>query len=391
MTAGKVQPSVQAGIDVAKRAASDQPSIQRDDFTKLLQAKKDGAQQAGKADTGKKAEPKRAEETKADDKASENVSEDSKVEQKPVDDGKEEDLTSQEALNQAALQQAAAQILIQPEAEQVQAAIGSDVTAAGTETVPETVFEAAVQTEAVQAKPEKTESVKAAEQQIETVAETTVQEAETQKVTRTEERPDSGSQTEARSESKADVPTAASDDRKVRQDTESQYSNQDTVYSTEVRTSEPVQEAAVQRAETIPLKTTPEQFPQDLGKTLAAKTLEVGRTLTVELEPANLGKLTIRLVYEGDRAALSIMASNPRTLEMLNQRASEIAAILEEKTGQETIIYTQPAEQGNQQYDEEQNQNRSNEQGEQEERQPKHGEDGHQAESFAQQLRLGLV
>ena len=87
----------------------------------------------------------------------------------------------------------------------------------------------------------------------------------------------------------------------------------------------------------------------------------------MELEPANLGKLTIRLVYEGDRASLSIMASNPRTLDMLSQKASEIAAILEEKTGQETIIYTQPAQQGSEQYDEQQNQNRSKEQGEPEE------------------------
>lgn len=77
---------------------------------------------------------------------------------------------------------------------------------------------------------------------------------------------------------------------------------------------------------------------------------------------------------------------------MLSQKASEIAAILEEKTGQETIIYTQPAQQGSEQYDEQQNQNRSKEQGEPEEQKnQRHGEDTHQAESFAQQLRLGLV
>ncbi len=395
MTAGKVQPPVQARIDVATRAVSDQPSIQRDDFTKLLQAKKDGTQQAGKADTGKKAEPKRAEEANADGKASENVSEDGKAQETAADDGKEEDLASKEALNQAVLQQAAAQILIQPdmEAEQVQEAVESSVTAIGTEAAPEMVSETAVQAEAaVQANPERTENVKSAKQQIEAVAETTVQEAEPQKVTRTEERSDSGNQTEAKSESKAEVPAAASDDRKVRQDTNSQYSNQDTVYNTEIRTSEQVQEAVTQRTETIPLKTTPEQLPQDLGKTLASRTLEAGRTLTVELEPANLGKLTIRLVYEGDRASLSIMASNPRTLDMLSQKASEIAAILEEKTGQETIIYTQPAQQGSEQYDEQQNQNRSKEQGEPEEQKNQgHGEDTHQAESFAQQLRLGLV
>lgn len=407
MTAGKVQPPVQARIDVATRAVSDQPSIQRDDFTKLLQAKKDGTQQAGKADTGKKAEPKRAEEANADGKASENVSEDGKAQETAADDGKEEDLASKEALNQAVLQQAAAQILIQPdmEAEQVQEAVESSVTAIGTEAAPEMVSETAVQAEtavqpetavqaeaAVQANPERTENVKSAKQQIEAVAETTVQEAEPQKVTRTEECSDSGNQTEAKSESKAEVPAAASDDRKVRQDTNSQYSNQDTVYNAEIRTSERVQEAVTQRTETIPLKTTPEQLPQDLGKTLASRTLEAGRTLTVELEPANLGKLTIRLVYEGDRASLSIMASNPRTLDMLSQKASEIAAILEEKTGQETIIYTQPAQQGSEQYDEQQNQNRSKEQGEPEEQKnQRHGEDTHQAESFAQQLRLGLV
>ena len=54
MTAGKVQPSVQVKIDGAKRMASEQSSVQRDDFTKLLQAKKDGTSQTGKTDTGKK-------------------------------------------------------------------------------------------------------------------------------------------------------------------------------------------------------------------------------------------------------------------------------------------------------------------------------------------------
>lgn len=400
MTAGKVQPSVQARIDAAKRAVSDQPSIQRDDFTRLLQAKKDGTQQAGKADTGKKEEPKRAEEANADDKASENVSEDSKAQEMPADDGKEEDLTSKEAFSQAALQQAAAQILIQPEAEQVSEAAKDGMTAAGvegiSETVPETAAQAerVIEAEAVQTKPEERENVKPAEQQTETAAETTALKAEPQKVTRTEERSDSGSQTEAKSESRAEVPAAASDDRKIRQDTNSQYGSQDTVYNVEARTSEPLQEMSPvsQRAEQIPMKTTPEQLPQDLGKMLASRTLEAGRTLTVELEPANLGKLTIRLVYEGERASLSIMASNPRTLDMLSQRASEIAAILEEKTGQETIIYTQPAQQGSEQYDEQQNQNRGKEQGEPEEQKSqRHGEDTHQAESFAQQLRLGLV
>ncbi len=106
-----------------------------------------------------------------------------------------------------------------------------------------------------------------------------------------------------------------------------------------------------QKAETVSMKTSPETIPQDLGKMLGAKMAEGARTLTLELEPANLGKLTIHLSYEGDRAAVSIMATNPKTLELLNQKASEIAAILEEKTGQETVIFTQKPETNQENYD----------------------------------------
>ena len=124
------------------------------------------------------------------------------------------------------------------------------------------------------------------------------------------------------------------------------------------------------RSEAIPLKTTPETLPQDLGKTLAKSMVESGRTLTVELEPASLGKLTIRMAYDGGRAAVSIMATNPKTQEMLNQRASEIAAILEEKG-----------------YDRE-----PDGKGQDERQEKKQDQDERQqADSFAQQLRLGLV
>ncbi len=120
---------------------------------------------------------------------------------------------------------------------------------------------------------------------------------------------------------------------------------------------------------------------------MAKSMVESGRTLTVELEPASLGKLTIRMAYDGGRAAVSIMATNPKTQEMLNQRASEIAAILEEKTGQETVIYTQQPEPNQQGYDRE-----PDGKGQDERQEKKQDQDERQqADSFAQQLRLGLV
>lgn len=406
MTAGKVQPSVQAKVDVAKRAVSEQASVKKDDFTKLLQAKKDGGQ------TAEKTEARKPDGAKADEKPVENLSEDDREGQETAGTAEKKDTVQEEALQQAVLQQAAAQILIQPEtvqepaveeaaAENILQAAEADVSADAGAAVPETAAEAAVQSEAaMQVQPKETVPVKAAEPKeerpvAEAAEEKPVTEPQPEKVVRTEERSDSGRHTEARQESETEVPVAAAgpETRTVRQEAESQSIGQETAYGVQVQTAGGTQEpsAIEQRTEQIPLKTTPEQLPQDLGKTLASKTFETARTLTVELEPASLGKLVIKLVYEGERATLSIMASNPRTLDILSQRASEIAAILEEKTGQETIIYTQPAQQGEDRYDEEQNQNRGREQGEPEQRQQSHGEEHHQAESFAQQLRLGLV
>ena len=108
----------------------------------------------------------------------------------------------------------------------------------------------------------------------------------------------------------------------------------------------------------------------------------------MELEPASLGKLTIRMTYEAGRAAVSILATNPRTLELLSEKAAEIASILEEKTGQETVILTQqPQEQ--EEYQE--NKHGGNAQKDQEQGEQGKDEQHSRSDSFAQQLRLGLV
>lgn len=138
------------------------------------------------------------------------------------------------------------------------------------------------------------------------------------------------------------------------------------------------------RQETVTVPTTPETFPQDVGNKLAASLPRTDGTLTIELEPASLGKMTIRVVYEAGKAAVSIVSENPRTLELLSQNASEIARILEEKTGQVTEVYTpdprQQMEEG--QTGQEHQQRRQDEPEKQ-----KHD----QTESFTQMLRLGLV
>lgn len=135
------------------------------------------------------------------------------------------------------------------------------------------------------------------------------------------------------------------------------------------------------------VKATVEELPQELGKAVAAGKPGDSQVLTVELEPVSLGKLTIRLEYEAGRIMVSVMASNPKTLELLSQKASEIASILKEHTGEETVIYTeQPQKEPG-----EEAQEQSGRGGQQQERQQHRQEKQPQTDSFMQQLRLGLV
>lgn len=137
------------------------------------------------------------------------------------------------------------------------------------------------------------------------------------------------------------------------------------------------------QGETVTVRTSPETFPSDVGKAIAAKMPGANGTLTIELEPAALGRMTIKVIYEAGRAAVSIMSENPKTLELLSQSAGDIAQILEQKTGQQTVVYTP-----------ENQQDMDGRQGGQEsgrQRQDREEKRQNQPDSFAQQLRLGLV
>lgn len=133
------------------------------------------------------------------------------------------------------------------------------------------------------------------------------------------------------------------------------------------------------------VKTTPADLPADLGKSLAQRMPGKNGTLTIELEPASLGKVLVKVVYEAGSTSVSLIAANPKTLEILSRNAGEIAGILESKTGQDTVIYTAQTES---QYPESEGDGRQNR------REPdrrEHREQKSQSDSFAQQLRLGLV
>ncbi len=382
-TAVKLQTMASAKTQITGRQVSQKASVENGDFTKLLQAKKDLADSAEQAGQTQAKKPDKNDKDTVKEPSKENP-EDSKA---PVKE--EENLGQQEALQQAVLMQAAVQVVevLKEEPETVEgtmtetvdfakpvdglAEAGENMPVPQDEVKGESVLQEMTPV-AVEKPPEESQPKPVANQPQESVA----------GEMRISDRTDAKGQ-----EREKDL--TGSKEGQTREEPKVQNSQE--LYSgasfRASQTEHIFRDSG--RAGEIPLRTTPQTLPEDLGKTLAARFPDTGKTLTVELEPASLGKLTIHMTYEAGRAAVSIMATNPKTLELLSEKVSEIAAILEEKTGQNTVVLTQqPQEQ--EQYQE--NKDGTANQGEsRQQEQHQKEEKGQHSDSFAQQLRLGLV
>ena len=445
-------PGPQIQVNTANRVQSTQNSDSGIEFIRLMQAKNDQTKTTGQEKTLQKTENKTSQST---NDVKENPTNESGKEPEISSDKEtiEEITDAEEMAQQAAMQQTAAllagMIAQSPEGNAEESVMQEDVVSAVGELLTEEVPVEAVGAEMAEAGQVQTDALAAiaeaqAEVKTEVVAQTAVQEtAGKPEAAQAQDAPTEAVQTEAaqpkaveetvKNEGKATGEKAekAEDTEKVNEpvrnvsgeqkaeekpETGKQTAQEEFAGQGSRKAEETLNHAAEgengqvqaagaesfrvfgqqnqnslfgQKAETVSMKTSPETIPQDLGKMLGAKMAEGARTLTLELEPANLGKLTIHLGYEGDRAAVSIMATNPKTLELLNQKASEIAAILEEKTGQETVIFTQKPETNQENYD--RNPDGKREREEQEEKHQQNKEEHQSFDSFAQQLRLGLV
>lgn len=134
------------------------------------------------------------------------------------------------------------------------------------------------------------------------------------------------------------------------------------------------------------VRTTDTQMPQDVGESIASRMPDKNGELILELEPNNLGKIIVKVTYESDRATIALIASNPKTLEILSKDAENIAGIIQDKTGQETVVQT-PQNEDASQHEGEAQEHASH----QEEREQRKDRKKEESESFLQQFRLGLV
>ena len=132
----------------------------------------------------------------------------------------------------------------------------------------------------------------------------------------------------------------------------------------------------------------PEETIDKMAKTFVKEFTQGRREMEIALEPANLGKLTIKVAYDAGKAVVSILCSE-RNLDVISKNSAQIAGILQEYTGDDTkIVVEQPHADYLQQ---------ENEQNDQQQKEPEYkkendkASDDKDAADFLEQLRLGLV
>lgn len=134
----------------------------------------------------------------------------------------------------------------------------------------------------------------------------------------------------------------------------------------------------------------PEELPEKLTDQIMGKMAEGAQSFEIEIEPENLGKISVKILYEDGQATVSIFCTEKKALDVLGNHAREIGGIIDRNLGGETKIYVEKQEPDylNQNRDENQ-QGKQSEQEQQKESSKK--QDAEDSEQFLQKLRLGLM
>ena len=145
-----------------------------------------------------------------------------------------------------------------------------------------------------------------------------------------------------------------------------------------------VQEEAV-------LQTGEAELPEDVATFLSEKTSLQNGEIKIELEPRNLGQITVKLNYSGGKANIVITAENPKTLHLLQSGAEDMGRILEQKTGEITKILVQEEQQAPSFQQQGQSTSENKEEAERRQRELQERAQQDNAEGFLQRMRLGLA
>lgn len=372
--------------DSGKTNSAGVKNTQSDQFKKLLEGKQDGSQDSAAQEVSKDGKPEKTEETEkpeeGKDTDTKDTKEDTAEETVSTDDSQAMGLLAAYQMSQGMRPEVLTtepEVVIEvPEAVQADAEVTAvDPTAAG-ELIADGM------TEQVNVQPEQNVTADtAANFQAEVKTQETVQVKEP--------------------EVQAAAPETAETAPIRRETVKTQSTGEETQPQTDDNThaeqsaAAPVAQAPVRNIqEEIPQEVTkvhvaqPEELPEKLTDQILGKMQEGADSFEIEIEPANLGKIAVKIQYQDGQATVSIFCTEKRALEVLGDRAREIGVIIDKNLGGETkiIVEKQEPDYLNRNNDE-------NQQGKQDEREQQkenhQKQDSEDSEQFLQKLRLGLT
>lgn len=159
----------------------------------------------------------------------------------------------------------------------------------------------------------------------------------------------------------------------------------------------PVNEAPTAVEDTKPVYTQnmqvsqPEEIPQKLAEEVIAKAAEGVREMEIQIEPAHLGKIAIKLLYAAGQATISIVCSERRTLELIGQNARELGYMMEQNLGEKTTVIVERQETDYLYQGENENDHTGRDSEQERQREENEKEKAPDPEQFLQKLRLGLT
>ncbi len=133
-----------------------------------------------------------------------------------------------------------------------------------------------------------------------------------------------------------------------------------------------------------------EELPDKVAEQLLSRMSQGVQEFEIHIEPENLGKIAVKVLYEDGQATVSILCTEKKTLDLLGNNARDIGNIIERNLGGETKIFVEKQETDYLEQNKDQNQHGNQEEQKQQKGQDKK-EDADDAEQFLQKLRLGLM
>lgn len=372
--------------DSGKTNSAGVKNTQSDQFKKLLEGKQDGSQDSAAQEVSKDGKPEKTEETEkpeeGKDTDTKDTKEDTAEETVSTDDSQARGLLAAYQMSQGMRPEVLTtepEVVIEvPEAVQADAEVTAvDPTAAG-ELIADGM------TEQVNVQPEQNVTADtAANFQAEVKTQETVQVKEPE--------------VQAAAPETAESAPIRRETVKTQSTGEETQSQADDNTHAEQSAAAPVAQAPVRNIqEEIPQEVTkvhvaqPEELPEKLTDQILGKMQEGVDSFEIEIEPANLGKIAVKIQYQDGQATVSIFCTEKRALEVLGDRAREIGVIIDKNLGGETkiIVEKQEPDYLNRNNDE-------NQQGKQDEREQQkenhQKQDSEDSEQFLQKLRLGLT